>query len=72
MAVKKTFAIIMIILFAFIAINIFRDGSDYPLPQVLPFCSGKDVGMFDLGAVLLLIMTLMGICNLYSKKDDDD
>ena len=69
---KKTFAIIMIILFAFIAINIFRDGSDYPLPQVLPFCSGRDVNMFDLGAVLLLLMALMGICNLYSKREDDD
>lgn len=69
---KKTFAIIMIILFAFIAINIIRDGSDYPLPQALPFCSGRDVGMFDLGAVLLLIMALMGICSLYSKKENDD
>ena len=72
MAVKKTFAIIMIVLFAFIAINIIRDGSDYPLPQVLPFCSGREVGMFDLGAVLLLIMALIGLCNLFSKREDDD
>lgn len=72
MAMKKVFAIIMIVLFAFIAINIIRDGSDYPLPQVLPFCSGEDVNMFDLGAVLLLLMAFMGIWNVCSNDEDDE
>ena len=68
----KAFKIILIILLAFIAINIIRDGSNYPLPQILPFCAGKEVsGLFDLGAILLIVMALMGISNL-NRKDEDD
>ena len=67
----KAFKIIIIVLLAFIAINIIRDGSSYPLPQVLPFCAGKEVGLFDLGAILLIVMALMGISNL-KRKDEDD
>ena len=69
---KKVFAIIMIALFAFIAINIVRDqDSNFPLPQVLPFCSGEKVGQFDLASILLILMVLMGISNLNRKNKDD-
>lgn len=69
---KKAFIIIIIMLLAFIAINIVRDqDSNFPLPQVLPFCSGEDVNMFDLGAILMIVMALMGISNL-NRKDKDD
>ena len=60
----KCFKVILVLIVCFTLINFVRDGSDFALPRILPWCSGYRPGIHDLAAVVLLILLAWGISRL--------
>ena len=60
----KCFKVILVLIICFALINFVRDGSDFALPRILPWCSGYRPGIYDLAAVVLLILLAWGISRL--------
>ena len=51
--------IILLVILAFI-----RSGSDFDIRSIIPFMSGRDIGIHDWAGLVLLIMIFLGIRRL--------
>lgn len=60
----KCLKVILVLIICFAFINFVRDGSDFALPRILPWCSGYRPGTYDLAAVILLILLVWGVSRL--------
>jgi len=53
--------IALIVLLAAVAINQVRGSEDFPLPHVLPLSGGFRPGVYDLGALGMILICLWGL-----------
>jgi hypothetical protein len=71
--VTGTLTVIVIIVWAAV-VNTLRMGADYPLPQTLPFCSGKPPHIYDFVGCAVLAISLLSLLEILSsprqKKDE--
>lgn len=68
----KCFKVILVLIICFALINFVRgDFSDFPLPRILPWCSGYRPGIYDIAAVVLIIELIWGIHRLKRPKRED-
>ncbi len=69
----KTLKIAVILLLAAIAINLVRGPADFPLPHILPLSGGFRPGIYDLGALSMILLCLWGllrVSRLGQPRDD--
>jgi hypothetical protein len=66
-------AIITIIIIAFGAVILWiaSDAQIGHLAEVLPFISGRDVGLYDWAGLAVLLITAWGIARLLRRRDND-
>ncbi len=70
----KTLKVAVIVLLAAIAINLVRGPADFPLPHILPLSGGFHPGIYDLGALGMILLCLWGllrVSRLGRPRDDD-
>ena len=70
----KVIQIAMIVLLAAVAINLVRGPADFPLPHILPLSGGFRPGVYDLGALSMLLLCLWGllrVSRLGRPRDQD-
>jgi hypothetical protein len=70
----KTLKIVVILLLAAVAINLVRGPADFPLPYILPLSGGFRPGVYDLGAlgmILLCAWGLLRVSRLGRPRDED-
>ena len=61
----KCFKVILVLIISFFLINFVRNGEDFALPRILPWCSGHySPGFYDLAALILLVELAWGISRL--------
>ena len=57
----KAIQIAVIVLLAAVAINLVRGSEDFPLPHILPLSGGFRPGIYDLGALGMILLCLWGL-----------
>ena len=70
----KAFKVAMIVLLTAIALNFVRGSEDFPLPHILPLSGGFRPGIYDLGAVGMVLLCLWGLARvsrLGGPRDED-
>ena len=51
-------------------INFVR-GGDFHIAKTLPFCGGHEPGLYDVGAVIMIIIAIWGIRRVVRNADRD-
>jgi hypothetical protein len=68
----RTTAIVVTLLLSVALINWVRQGHAFHVAQVLPFCSGRPPGFYDLAGVGMLVILIGGLRRLFNPEDDSD
>ena len=68
----KAFKITMILLVILLLIHWVRGGEDFHIAKVLPFCGGAKPGLYDIGAVALVLLCIWGLSRLGHRSQSDD
>lgn len=53
--------IVLILLFSFCLINWVTGGESVPLAHLLPFLGGDPVSIYDIGAIAMLVIAIIGV-----------
>ncbi|MDI6451603.1 hypothetical protein [Anaerobaca lacustris] len=70
----KTLKVAVIVLLAAVVINVVRGPADFPLPHILPLSGGFRPGIYDLGALGMILLCLWGlvrVSRLGRPRDED-
>ena len=70
----KTLKVALIVLLTAVAINLVRGPTDFPLPHILPLSGGFRPGIYDLGALGMILLCLWGlvrVSRLGRPRDED-
>ena len=54
-------SIVLILLFSFWLINWVTGGESVPLAHLLPFLGGDPVSIYDIGAIAMLVIAIIGV-----------
>ena len=60
----KTLKIVLVVILAAVVINLIRGGEDFPLPHTLPLSGGFRPGVYDLGALGMVLLCIWGLVRL--------
>lgn len=66
----KTTKIVLVVVISALLIRAVCSGYDFKLPMVLPFMGGRKPGIYEGGAIAIILITLWGIIRL-GRSDDD-
>ena len=65
----KAAKIAAVLLVVCLLINGVRQGADFPIGRVLPFCSGDVAPLFEVGGLVMLGLLFWGLRRLYRSAD---
>ncbi len=68
---RSAFTTIIIIAFGAVILWIASDAQIGHLAEILPFISGREVGLYDWAGVAVLAITVWGIARLLRRQDSD-
>ena len=68
---RSAFITIIVIAFGALIAWIASDAQIGHLAEVLPFISGRDVGLYDWAGLAVLLITTWGIAQLLRRRDND-
>ena len=64
---------VLVIVLCAAAVNFFRGGQDFPLPQAIPACDGKPFNVaYFLGGLALIVLMLQGLGRLRRRGRYDE
>ena len=63
---------ITLVLILLVAIMVWvRSGDGFHIARVLPFCGGHEPGLYDVAALGVILILLLGLKQLYRPPDED-
>ena len=65
----KTVALILTVLTIAGLANWARQGDTFHIAKVLPFCSGRAPGIYDLAGIVMIVILARGLRRLLSSPD---
>ena len=66
----KALKILLVILFAALAINFARDGVNFHIVKSIPFLGGDPISNFDLAGIVLIGLLIWGIGRLNRNNNN--
>lgn len=65
----KAFLITLVILLGACLIRFVRQGADFHIAQVLPFCGGFQPSLYDVGSIVLIIILLVRLSGMRHRGE---
>lgn len=63
----------VIVLLVFLLINWVRQSADFGhIARILPFCSGREVGLYDFASLIMIGLLAWGLLRLFQQDSSDD
>ena len=69
---KTPGVVIIVLLLTACMINWVRQGDAFHIVKVLPFCSGRMPGIYDVAGILLIVIVISGLRRLFSSAESDE
>ena len=67
----RTVALVLAVLLIAGIANWVRQGDTFHIAKVLPFCSGRPPGIYDLAGIVIIVLLIRGLRRLRSSAEDD-
>ena len=69
---KRTITTVIVVL-ALLLINWVRQSADFGhIARILPFCSGREVGLYDFASLILIGLLVWGLLRLSRRDSSND